>query len=105
MGKRKFFGTDGIRGKANIFPMTGELAFNLGRAVTHYFHETKINDKQPLIIVGKDTRLSCYMLEQAFSAGVCAQGGQVILTGPLPTPGVSFATSSMRATAGVMISA
>ena len=101
---RSLFGTDGIRGKANIFPMTGEVAFTLGRAVTHFF-QTKKKDGRPVIVIGKDTRLSCYMLEQAFSSGVCAQGGRAILTGPLPTPGVAFATKSMRASAGVMISA
>jgi phosphoglucosamine mutase len=103
MSSRKFFGTDGIRGKANSYPMTGEVAFVLGRAVTSYFQQT--HTKKPLIIIGKDTRLSCYMLEQAFSAGVCSQGGRAILTGPLPTPGVAFVTQSMRADAGVMISA
>ncbi len=103
MSGRKFFGTDGIRGKANVYPMTGEVAFVLGRAVTSYFQQNF--SKKPLIIIGKDTRLSCYMLEQAFSAGVCSQGGRAILTGPLPTPGVAFVTQSMRADAGVMISA
>jgi len=103
MSGRKFFGTDGIRGKANTYPMTGEVAFVLGRAVTSYFQ--KNSGKKPLIIIGKDTRLSCYMLEQAFSAGVCSQGGRAILTGPLPTPGVAFVTQSMRGDAGVMISA
>jgi len=103
MSGRKLFGTDGIRGKANTYPMTGEIAFVLGRAVTSYFQ--KNFSKKPLIIIGKDTRLSCYMLEQAFSAGVCSQGGKAILTGPLPTPGVAFVTQSMRADAGVMISA
>lgn len=102
--KRKFFGTDGIRGKANIYPMTGEVAFTLGRAVTAYFQKIT-KSKKPLIIIGKDTRLSCYMLEQALSAGVCSQGGTAILTGPLPTPGVAFVTESMRADAGIMISA
>ena len=101
---RKLFGTDGIRGRANIYPMTGEVAFSLGRAVTAYFQKFSSN-KKPVIIIGKDTRLSCYMLEQAFSAGVCSQGGRAILTGPLPTPGVAFVTQSMRAAAGVMISA
>jgi phosphoglucosamine mutase len=101
---RKLFGTDGIRGKANVYPMTGEIAFSLGRAVTSYFQKQS-KSKKPLIIIGKDTRLSCYMLEQAFSAGVCSQGGRAILTGPLPTPGVAFVTQSMRADAGVMISA
>lgn len=103
MSGRKLFGTDGIRGKANTYPMTGEVAFVLGRAVTSYFQRNF--SKKPLIIIGKDTRLSCYMLEQAFSAGVCSQGGRAILTGPLPTPGVAFVTQSMRADAGVMISA
>ena len=102
--KRNLFGTDGIRGKANVHPMTGEVAMALGRAVTHYFQQ-KQSGRKPLIIIGKDTRLSCYMLEQAFSAGVCSQGGRAILTGPLPTPGVAFVTQSMRADAGVMISA
>lgn len=100
---RKLFGTDGIRGKANVHPMTGEVAMALGRAVTHYFQMN--SERKPLIIIGKDTRLSCYMLEQAFSAGVCSQGGRAILTGPLPTPGVAFVTQNMRADAGVMISA
>jgi len=103
--ERKLFGTDGIRGKANVYPMTGDIAFILGRAVTAHFQNFNRRNKQPLIIVGKDTRRSCYMLEQAFSAGVCAQGGDVVLTGPLPTPGVAFVTQSMRADAGVMISA
>lgn len=105
MGKRRLFGTDGVRGRANLYPMTGEVAMALGRAVTYYFQTYKPRNKKPLIIVGKDTRLSCYMLEQAFSAGVCSQGGRVILTGPLPTPGVAFVTESMRADAGVVISA
>jgi phosphoglucosamine mutase len=104
MMSRKLFGTDGIRGKANVYPMTGEIAFALGRAVTSFFQKQS-KAKKPLIIIGKDTRLSCYMLEQAFSAGVCSQGGRAILTGPLPTPGVAFVTQSMRADAGVMISA
>ncbi len=101
---RKLFGTDGIRGRANMYPMTGEIAFALGRAATSYFQK-KTKSKKPIIIIGKDTRLSCYMLEQAFSAGVCSQGGRAILTGPIPTPGVAFVTQSMRADAGVMISA
>jgi phosphoglucosamine mutase len=102
---RRLFGTDGIRGRANQYPMTCEIATALGRAVVHYFETNFPRKHKPLIIVGKDTRRSCYMLEQAFSAGVCSQGGRVILTGPLPTPGVAFVTHSMRADAGVMISA
>jgi phosphoglucosamine mutase len=105
MSARKLFGTDGIRGKANVYPMTAEIATALGRAVTHYFQSINPTNTKPLIIVGKDTRLSCYMLEMAFASGVCSQGGEVILTGPLPTPGIAFVTYSMRADAGVMISA
>lgn len=105
MSERKLFGTDGIRGKANVYPMTSEVATALGRAVTYYFQKKSGNEKRPLVIVGKDTRLSCYMIEQAFASGVCSQGGRVIFTGPLPTPGVAFVTDSMRADAGVMISA
>ncbi len=105
---RKLFGTDGIRGKANVYPMTGEVAMALGRAVTQYFFKSQNrtnNRKAPLIVIGKDTRLSCYMLEQAFASGVCSQGGRAILTGPLTTPGVAFVAQSMRADAGIMISA
>lgn len=105
MSKRVLFGTDGIRGKANIYPMTGDVAFTLGRAVTCYFQAKSNKNKRPLVIIGKDTRRSCYMLEQAFSAGVCSQGGEVVLTGPLPTPAVAFVTQSLRADAGIMISA
>ena len=103
--ERKLFGTDGIRGRANAYPMTGDIAFLLGRAVVSYFERTGRKNKRPLVIVGKDTRRSGYTIEHAFSAGVCSQGGGVILTGPLPTPGVAFVTTSMRADAGVMISA
>jgi phosphoglucosamine mutase len=105
MIERKLFGTDGIRGKANVYPMTGEIAMALGRAVTSYFQKRGSQRTRPLIIIGKDTRRSCYMLEQSFGAGVMSQGGRVIFTGPLPTPGVAFVTQSMRADAGVMISA
>ncbi len=105
MFERQFFGTDGIRGKANEYPMTAEVATALGRAVAHYFQSQRKTGKKPIIVIGKDTRLSCYMIEMAFAAGVCSQGGDVILTGPLPTPAVAFVTESMRADAGVMISA
>lgn len=106
MTSRKLFGTDGIRGKANKFPMVPEVAMNLGRAVIHYFSQFNRNrSKSPVIVIGKDTRLSCYMFENALVAGVCSQGGRAILTGPLPTPGVAFVTKSMRACAGIIISA
>lgn len=102
MMKRALFGTDGIRGRANRYPMTTEVATALGRAVTYFFQK---NHSSPIVIIGKDTRRSCYMLEQAIAAGVCAQGGQAIFTGPLPTPAIAFITQSMRASAGIMISA
>lgn len=101
---RKLFGTDGIRGVANQHPMTGETAMALGRALT-YVARKKGGRKSPKIIIGKDTRLSGYMIETAITSGVCSMGGQVMLVGPLPTPGISFITSSMRADAGVVISA
>ena len=99
---RKLFGTDGIRGVANVDPMTGELAMQLGRAIAHLFKEAK---GQHRIVVGKDTRLSGYMLETALASGICSMGADVWLVGPLPTPGIAFITTSMRANAGVVISA
>jgi phosphoglucosamine mutase len=99
---RKLFGTDGIRGVANMDPMTGEIAMQLGRAIAHLFREVKGRHR---IVVGKDTRLSGYMLETALASGICSMGGDVMLVGPLPTPGIAFITTSMRANAGVVISA
>jgi phosphoglucosamine mutase len=99
---RKLFGTDGIRGVANIDPMTTELAMQLGRGVAYIF---KNKDKRHRIVIGKDTRLSGYMLENALVAGICSMGVDVLLVGPLPTPGIAFLTSSMRADAGIVISA
>jgi phosphoglucosamine mutase len=120
---QKLFGTDGIRGLANQFPMTGEVAMAVGRAVATVLRSHLADPKQsslpvglkPLesnrpvrrakIVVGKDTRLSGYMIEQAIASGICSMGADVILIGPLPTPGVAFVTQSMRADAGIMISA
>ncbi|NWF94066.1 MAG: phosphoglucosamine mutase [Syntrophaceae bacterium] len=99
---RKLFGTDGIRGIANVEPMTGELAMHLGRAIAYLFKEAKGRHR---IVVGKDTRLSGYMLETALASGICSMGADVMLVGPLPTPGIAFITTSMRANAGVVISA
>ena len=99
---RKLFGTDGIRGVANADPMTGELAMQLGRAIAHLFKEMKGRHR---IVVGKDTRLSGYMLETAMASGICSMGADIMLVGPLPTPGIAFITTSMRANAGVVISA
>ncbi|MBI3598448.1 MAG: phosphoglucosamine mutase, partial [Nitrospirae bacterium] len=98
----KLFGTDGIRGTANIYPMTGEMAMKLGRAAAHIFkHKAGVHR----IIIGKDTRLSGYMIESALTSGICSFGVDVLLVGPLPTPAVAFLTRSLRADAGVMISA
>jgi phosphoglucosamine mutase len=99
---RKLFGTDGIRGVANVDPMTGEMAMQLGRAIAHIFKEVKGRHR---IVIGKDTRLSGYMLETALASGICSMGADVMLVGPLPTPGIAFITTSMRANAGVVISA
>jgi phosphoglucosamine mutase len=102
MGTRKLFGTDGIRGVANEPPMTVEMALKLGRAVANLF---RYKGRPGRIVVGKDTRLSCYMFESALTAGICSMGAECWLCGPLPTPGIAYITSSMRADAGLVISA
>lgn len=99
---RKLFGTDGIRGVANIHPMTVEIAMQVGRAIAFIVKERPSGHR---IVIGKDTRQSCYMLENALAAGICSMGVDVLLVGPLPTPGIAFITKSMRADAGVVISA
>ncbi|MEC4674605.1 MAG: phosphoglucosamine mutase [Nitrospirota bacterium] len=99
---RKLFGTDGVRGVANLEPMTSETALKLGRAVAHVFIR---REGRHQIVIGKDTRLSGYMLEAALTSGICSMGVDVLLVGPLPTPAVAFLTRSLRADAGVMISA
>ncbi len=124
--KRRLFGTDGIRGVANLEPMTSEMALKLGRAVASVLHDPIAPSDNGLgrkrlpspfklggrgakhrykILVGKDTRLSGYMLETALASGICSMGADILLVGPLPTPGVAFLTKSMRADAGVVISA
>ncbi len=123
--QRHLFGTDGIRGVANLEPMTSEMALKLGRAVATVlrepvFHSAGRSGKRQVssvrvaekatahrykILIGKDTRLSGYMLETALASGICSSGADVMLVGPLPTPGVAFLTRSMRADAGVVISA
>jgi phosphoglucosamine mutase len=106
MGKpaeaRKLFGTDGVRGIANQYPMTAEMALALGRAVAERFRS---RGRRCRIVIGKDTRLSGYMFESALEAGIVSAGADVMLVGPLPTPAIAFITSSMRADAGVVISA
>ncbi|HFB83979.1 MAG TPA: phosphoglucosamine mutase, partial [Thermodesulfatator sp.] len=99
---RKLFGTDGIRGLANEPPMTPETALKLGRAIAYYFKKIGGHHR---VLIGKDTRLSRYMLETALASGICSMGANVLLVGPMPTPAIAFLTSSMRADAGVVISA
>ena len=100
---RKLFGTDGVRGRANTYPMTAEMALKLGAAAGRFFRR----DGSPghRVVIGKDTRLSGYMLENALTAGLTSTGMNVLLLGPVPTPAVGFLTKSMRADLGVMISA
>jgi phosphoglucosamine mutase len=100
---RSLFGTDGIRGVANEAPMTPELALALGRAVTYVAGRAQRH--APRVVIGKDTRLSGYMLETAIASGICSMGGRVLLCGPIPTPAVAHLTVSMRADAGIVISA
>ncbi|MBI2350152.1 MAG: phosphoglucosamine mutase [Deltaproteobacteria bacterium] len=124
--QRHLFGTDGIRGVANLEPMTSEMALKLGRAIATVLHDplplssgrpgkNRVSSSSKLgegharhrykILIGKDTRLSGYMLETALASGICSSGADVLLVGPLPTPGVAFLARSMRADAGVVISA
>jgi phosphoglucosamine mutase len=99
MATRRLFGTDGIRGEANVHPMTPETALRVGMAVAAHF------GKKGRVLVGKDTRLSGYLLESALASGLCAMGADVLFVGPIPTPGIAYLARSMRADAGVVISA
>ncbi|ATF19303.1 phosphoglucosamine mutase GlmM [Phaeobacter gallaeciensis] len=100
---RKFFGTDGVRGTANIHPMTADMALRIGAAVGRYFRRDASGVHR--VVIGKDTRLSGYMFESALTAGLTSTGMNVLLLGPVPTPAVGLMTRSMRADLGVMISA
>lgn len=102
---RKYFGTDGIRGQANKFPVTAEMALRVAMAAASVLKAETANGHKPRILIGKDTRLSCYMLEQSLTAGFLSMGMDVLLTGPIPTPAVAMLTRSLRADAGIMISA
>ena len=102
MIKRKYFGTDGVRGLANTFPMTPDIALKLGAAAGRHFRK---DQKQHRVVIGKDTRRSSYMFENALTAGFTSTGMDVYLLGPVPTPAVGVLTRSMRADVGVMISA
>jgi phosphoglucosamine mutase len=100
--ERRLFGTDGVRGTANVWPMTAEVAMQLGRALAYLIRNGSHRHR---VVIGKDTRLSGYMLEQALAAGITSMGVDVDLVGPLPTPGIANITTSMRAEAGAVISA
>ena len=103
---RKLFGTDGVRGVANTYPMTTEIAMQLGRAIAFLVKQQQTDKEHtPRIVIGKDTRLSGYMIENALASGICSMGVNVLLVGPLPTPGIAFITTGMRADAGLVISA
>jgi phosphoglucosamine mutase len=105
---RKIFGTDGVRGTANIEPVTAETALKLGRAAGHVFKHLESQPRgrgRHKIVLGKDTRLSGYMLENALSSGILSMGVDVLFIGPLPTPGVAYVTRSLRADAGIVITA
>jgi phosphoglucosamine mutase len=105
---KKIFGTDGVRGTANAEPVTAETALKLGRAAAHVFKNLERRSRGPgkhKIVLGKDTRLSGYMLENAISSGILSMGVDVLFIGPLPTPGVAYITRSLRADAGIVITA
>ena len=107
--RKRIFGTDGVRGIANVEPVTAETSLKLGRAAAHVF--TQLNPRKnpegtrPKIVLGKDTRLSGYMLENALVAGITSLGVDVLIIGPLPTPGVAYITRTLRADAGIILSA
>lgn len=103
MSDTRLFGTDGVRGTANVHPMTAEMALSLGQAIARIFRAD--GKKRRRIIIGKDTRLSGYLFEDALAAGICSMGVDVIQVGPMPTPAMAFLTADMRCQAGVMISA
>ncbi|NOS71763.1 MAG: phosphoglucosamine mutase [Verrucomicrobia bacterium] len=105
---KKIFGTDGVRGTANVEPVTAETALKLGRAAAHVFKNLETQSRgqgRHKIVIGKDTRLSGYMLENAISSGILSMGVDVLFIGPLPTPGVAYVTRSLRADAGIVITA
>src|SRR5262245_18602179 len=110
MAERRLFGTDGVRGVANVEPMIGETAMRLGMAIAARLKQSPSLSvggtlRHGRIVIGKDTRLSGYLFEPALATGIVSMGADVIMTGPLPTPGIAYITSSMRADAGVVISA
>src|SRR4051812_23449996 len=107
-GRKKIFGTDGVRGTANVDPITAETALKLGRSAAHVFKNLEAMARgfgKHKIVIGKDTRLSGYMIENALSSGILSMGVDVLFIGPLPTPGIAYVTRSLRADAGIVITA
>jgi len=102
---RKYFGTDGIRGRVGVAPITPDFMLKLGFAAGTVLTQTHQNGDRPRVMIGKDTRVSGYMLESALEAGLSAAGVDVLLVGPMPTPGVAYLTLALRLQAGIMISA
>lgn len=102
---QKMFGTDGIRGVANVYPMTPEIALKVGKAIARVFDESVNGEGKPQFLIGRDTRLSGHMLENALTAGLTSMGGNVTLAGLLPTPAIAYLTQSLKANAGIVISA
>src|SRR4030043_1812989 len=98
----RLFGTDGIRGTVNKYPMTPEIVLRIGMAAAHILRE---KHGRNMILIGKDTRLSGYMIESALTSGICSKGMNVTLVGPLPTPGIAFLTRTLRLDEGIVISA
>ncbi|HTD85248.1 MAG TPA: phosphoglucosamine mutase, partial [Candidatus Binatia bacterium] len=108
MTQKRIFGTDGVRGTANLPPMDAETALKLGRSAAHVFKSLSTDPGEfgkHKIVIGKDTRRSGYMLENAISSGILSMGVDVLFIGPLPTPGVAYVTRSLRADAGIVITA
>lgn len=102
----KLFGTDGIRGKVNRHPMVPEKVLRVGMATAHVLtNNIASNHGRQMVLIGKDTRLSGYMIESALTSGICSMGMNVTLVGPIPTPGISFLTRALRLDAGIVISA
>src|SRR5665647_2424400 len=102
---RKYFGTDGVRGKVGVTPITPDFVLRLGYAAGKVLTRTRRGPERPAVLIGKDTRVSGYMLESALEAGLSAAGVDVLLVGPMPTPAVAYLTRALRLSAGIVISA
>jgi len=101
--KKKLFGTDGIRGKSGVYPITPDMVVKIGQALGVLLHKNKKKEEIVKVVIGKDTRISGYMVEQALASGLNSVGVFVQLIGPMPTPGIGFLAQNMRASAGIII--